>query len=64
MTVLEQLSDLLKFLDTPESITFDLDLYEQGTERYLIFNKVDNLIKINCQGMNGIDNSKSAVSWG
>ncbi len=65
LTVVEQLSDVLKFLDTSEASTGYLDFYEQGTQRRLIFNKIDNLIKINCQGIlinNHADNSH--ISWG
>jgi hypothetical protein len=47
--VLEQLPQLLKFLDTTASSTADLDFYEQGIERQLVFTKTGDLIKINCQ---------------
>jgi hypothetical protein len=46
--VLEQLSDLLKFLDNSESKIGYLEFYEQGIERQLVFTKVGDLIKINC----------------
>ena len=49
LTVLEQLSELLKFLNTPESTIGFLDFYEQGIERQLVFSKIeDNLVKLNC----------------
>ncbi|WP_407885991.1 hypothetical protein [Scytonema sp. NUACC26] len=65
LTVIEQVSDLLKFLDTPESSIGYLDFYEQGIQKRLVFNKEDDLIKINCHGIL-INNQggKLATSWG
>ncbi len=49
LIVLEQLSELLKFLNSPESTIGYLDFYEQGIERRLVFRKLeDDLVKLNC----------------
>ncbi|MUL36521.1 hypothetical protein [Gloeocapsopsis dulcis] len=64
--VLEQLPDLIKFLDTTEAITGYLDFYEQGIERRLVFNKVGDLVKINCQPFPVINkpSDEPGDSWG
>ncbi|MEG3838563.1 hypothetical protein QUA46_28600 [Microcoleus sp. MON2_D6] len=67
MTVVEQLSDLLKFVEDSNSSSFCLDFYEQGIERRLIFSHVEKLVKINCRPLvmessNIANNSKD--SWG
>jgi hypothetical protein len=46
--VLEQISDLLRFLAIPELSNSCLEFYEQGTQRKLVFLKIDSLIQINC----------------
>jgi len=67
MTVLEQLADLLRFIEDYKSSSFSLDFYEQGTERRLIFSHVGNFVNINClplvmKSNNIANNSKD--SWG
>ena len=67
MTVVEQLSDLLKFVEYSNSSSFCLDFYEQGIERRLIFSHVEKVVKINClplvmESNNIASNSKD--SWG
>lgn len=61
--VLEQLPNLLKFLDTSESGTSYLEFYEQGIERQLVFTKIGDLIKINCHQMVVYDGDY-VDSWG
>lgn len=67
MTVLEQLADLLRFIEDYKFSSFSLDFYEQGTERRLIFSHVGNFVKINCLPLvmksNNITNN-SKDSWG
>lgn len=67
MTVLEQLSDMLKFVEDSNSSSFCLDFYEQGIERRLIFSHVEKLVRINCRNLvmesNNIANN-SKDSWG
>lgn len=61
--MLEQLPNLLKFLDTSESGTSYLEFYEQGIERQLVFTKIGDLIKINCHQMVVYDGDY-VDSWG
>lgn len=68
LAVLEQLPDLIKFLniDTDESSVFYLDFYEQGIQRRLVFRKNEGLVTVACQPF-PINNSVSIVpnaSWG
>lgn len=49
MTVIEQLPDLLDWLDSASIDQFDLDFYEQGIERVLLFKRVNNEIRIACE---------------
>lgn len=66
MIVIEQLSDLLKFLDTSEATTGNLNFYEQGIERQIIFTKVGKLVKINCHPLLAINESakENQPAWG
>jgi len=66
MIVIEQISDLLKFLDTSEASTGYLDFYEQGIEKRVIFTKVGNLVNINCQPLLAINESPNVnqPAWG
>ncbi|HBE18884.1 MAG TPA: hypothetical protein DEG17_25010 [Cyanobacteria bacterium UBA11149] len=57
LTVIEQIPDILKFLDSDLS-TYNLEFYEQGIERKIFFRKEEDLIRLNCYG------SKSEVTWG
>ena len=57
LTVLEQISDILKFLDS-ELSTNDLEFYEQGIERKITFRQEEDLIRINCYG------GKPEATWG
>ena len=66
LTVLEQLSDLLKFLDEPEFKTGNLDFYEQGIQRRIKFRKLGDTIELNCKPFPDINSSGSKPSdpWG
>ena len=67
MTVLEQLADLLRFIEDYKSSSFSLDFYEQGTERRLIFSHVGNFGNIKCLPLVMKNNniaSNSKDSWG
>jgi len=47
--VIEQVYDFLIFLNTSDLTTSNLDFYEQGIEKQLVFTKIeDDLVKINC----------------
>ena len=48
-TVIEQCCDFLEFLETPNSNTGEIYLYEQGVERKLIFTKLGELVKVKCK---------------
>lgn len=61
--VLEQISDLLKFLDTAESSIGYLEFYEQKTQRQLVFVKLGKLIQINCHKTDCYV-GPSKASWG
>jgi hypothetical protein len=57
LTVIEQIPDLFKFLDSELSTAY-LEFYEQGIQRKITFRKEENLIRINCYG------SKPEATWG
>jgi hypothetical protein len=64
--VLEQISDLLEFLDMPTSDLCYLDFYEQGIQRRLIFKKQGALVSINCKPFPDVNssNNNKQTGWG